>query len=241
MDAMPIRPDGWSRVLEHFSTTCGIVGMPQMRTPLKYWKGQASGAPAPQPTAWVDYLLDDAPAPGEHGDGEMVVDEGFIRMTSTVGDAALHGVQVRTRKVVGFRNLGWFPTALFACVLGYGDQGVQMLLGGVAKRAQEGPAGWTPWQPSTPTAGQQGDPAPPPPPTPAPDPTQRAIAVAIEMLNDCIDEMSQRGAALAAKYASGVPPVEESIAFAADLTARLATDPWRYLQRMRTPPPGGGT
>ncbi len=239
MDAMPTRPDGWSRVLEHFSTTCGIAGMPQMRTPLKYWKGPAVGAPVPKPTAWVDYTLDDDPAPGEHGDGAMVIDEGFIRMTSTVDDPTLHGVQVRTRKVVGFRNLGWFPTALFACVLGYGDQGVEMLLGGVAKRAQEGPAGWTPWQPSTPTAGQQGGPTAPAPPA-EPDPTQRAITVAIEMLDECIDEMSQRSAALAAKYASGVPPVEESIAFAADLTARLVTDPWRYLQRMRTPPQGGG-
>ncbi|KLO30077.1 hypothetical protein ABW16_07410 [Mycolicibacter heraklionensis] len=237
MDAMPIRPDGWSRVLEHFSTTCGIVGMPQMLTPLKYWKGPGVGEPVSPPTAWVNYMLDDDPAPGEHGDGAMVIDEGFIRMTSTVGDPTLHGVQVRTRKVVGFRDLGWFPTALFACVLGYGDQGVEMLLGGVAKRAKDGPVGWTAWEPSTPAAGQPKIPAPPA----QPDPTQRAVAVAIEMLNECIDEMSQRSAALAAKCAGGVPPVEESIAFAADLTARLATDPWRYLQRLRTPPQGGGT
>ncbi|MEB3030870.1 hypothetical protein [[Mycobacterium] nativiensis] len=243
MDPMPIRPDGWSRVLEHFSTLCGIAAMPQMLTPLKYWKGPGIAEPVPQPTAWVDYMLDDDPVPGEHGDGAMVVDEGFIRMTSTVGDPALHGVQVRTRKVVGFRDLGWFPTALFACVLGYGYEGVQMLLGGVAKRAQEGPAGWTPWQPSTAAAGQPASPTPPGKPTPPaqPDPTQRAVTLAIEMLNDCIDEMSQRSASLAAKWAGGAPPVEESITFAADLAARLATDPWRYWQAMRTPTQGGGT
>jgi hypothetical protein len=243
MDEWAIRPDGWSRVLEHFSTACGITGMPQMRTPLKYWKGPQAGEPVSEPMAWVDYMLDDAPAPGEQGDGAMVVDEGFIKMTSTVGDAALPGARVRTRKVVGFRDLGWFPTALFACALGYGNEGLTMLLGGVAKRAKEGPAGWTPWQPSIPAAGQPTQPdKPAPPSSPSkPDPTQHAVTVAVEMLNECIDEMSKRSAALAAKWAGGVPPVEESIAFAADLTARLATDPWRYLQRMRTPPRGGGT
>lgn len=237
MEAMPIRPDGWSRVLERFSTTCGIKGTPQMRTPLKYWKGAEAGPPAPQPTAWVNYLLDDDPAPGGHGDGAILVDEGFIRMTSTVGVANLHGVRVRTKKVVSFRNLSWFPTALFACVLGYADQSVEMLQGGVAKQAQQGGTGWTPWKPSTPTGSKQDSPTLPV----EPDPTQRAITVAIEMLNECIDEMSQRSAALATKYASGVIPVEESIGFAADLTARLATDPWRYLQRIRTRPQDGDT
>ena len=66
------------------------------------------------------------------------------------------------------------------------------------------------------------------------------MTLAAEMLNACIDDMSGKSAALTAKWASGVVPVEESMAFAADLAARLATDPWRYLQRMRTPTQGGG-
>lgn len=234
MDPMPTRPDGWSRVLEHVSLTCGIAGTPQMVTPLKYWKGPHAGEVVPAPTAWVDYALDDSPAPGEHGDGRMVVDEGFIRMTSTVDDPAGKGVRVRTRKVAGFRDLGWFPAALFSCVMGYGDEGVQMLLGGVAKRAETGPVGWTNWEPSTPAAGEPAKPAP----GAAPD--RRAVTLAVEMLNECIDDMSARSAALTAKWASGVMPVEESMTFAADLAARLATDPWRYLQRMRTPTQGGG-
>ncbi|MEO6794522.1 MAG: hypothetical protein ABI253_10780 [Mycobacterium sp.] len=234
MDQMPTRPDGWSRVLEHVSLTCGIAGMPQMVTPLKYWKGPQAGQAVPEPTAWVDYTLDDDPAPGEYGDGRMVVDEGFIRMTSTGGDPTRSGVRVRTRKVAGFRDLGWFPAALFACVMGYGDQGVEMLLGGVARRAKEGPAGWTDWVPSTPTAGGPAKPAPA-----AGEP--RAVTLAVDMLNECVEDMSERSAALTAKWASGVMPIEESMAFAADLTARLATDPWRYLQRMRTPTQGDGT
>jgi hypothetical protein len=238
MTPEPDRPDGWSRVLEHVSTTCPIPNTPQMVTPLKYWKGQGStNQPSPQPSAWVDYALDDDPAPGEVGDGRMVVDQGFIRMTSTVEDAAQAGVRVRTRKVAGFRNLAYFPAALFACVIGYGDVGMAMLLGGVASRASD-PAGWTNWDPSTPT-GVSGAAQPAQSAACADaDPTSSAVALAVEMANECIDEMSKKSAAIAAKWATGVVPVAETITYTADLANRLATDPWRYLQRLSDPSKG---
>jgi hypothetical protein len=234
MDPKQDRPDGWSRVLEHVSTTCPIANTPQMVTPLKYWKGQDTNAP--QPSAWVDYALDDNPAPGEIGDGRMVVDEGFIRMTSTVGDSTQDGVRVRTRKVAGFRDLAFFPAALFACLMGYGLAGMEMLLGGVASRANN-PGGWTDWDPSTPT-GVSGS-TQPGQPAGGGDPTSQAVALAVSMLNDCIDDMSEKSAAIAAKWATGVVPVAETMTYAADLAARLATDPWRYLERLRDPTQGG--
>jgi hypothetical protein len=236
MEEYPDRPDGWSRVLEHWGIICPI---PQMVTPIKYWKGQGTtNPPSSQPSAWVDYALDDDPAPGEVGDGQMVVDQGFIRMTSTVGNAGAAGVRVRTKKVAGFRNLAFFPAALFACVMGYGYEGLQMMFGGVASRASN-PAGWTNWTPSIPTGvsgitqpGQPGQPA-----TGA-DPTSLAVALAVQMANECIDEMSKKSAAIAAKWASGVVPVAETISYTADMTARLATDPWRYMARLRNPTQG---
>ncbi|MGH3523016.1 MAG: hypothetical protein ACRDU4_09335, partial [Mycobacterium sp.] len=183
MQKEPTRPDGWSRVLEHVSTTCSIAGTPQMATPLKYWKGPGKNEQLPQPSAWVDYALDDDPAPGENGDGRMVVDEGFIRMTSTVGDSNQKGVRVRTRKVAGFRNLAYFPAALFACVMGYAYQGEGMLFGGVAKRPKGGSPDWKDWEPSTPAQAA----AQPAEPTPAggPDTTHRAVTLAVDMLNEC--------------------------------------------------------
>jgi hypothetical protein len=239
MDKYPDRPDGWSRVLEHVSMTCPIPNTPQMVTPLKYWKGQGNtNQPSPQPSAWVDYALDDDPAPSENGDGRMVVDQGFIRMTSTAGNSASVGVRVRTRKVAGFRDLAYFPAALFACVMGYGYEGIQMLLGGVASRASS-PAGWTNWDPSTST-GVSGSAQPGQPPE-CGDPTGRAVALAVEMANECIDEMSKKSAAIAAKWASGVVPVAETITYTADLANRLATDPWRYLERLRNPTRGADT
>ena len=59
------------------------------------------------------------------------------------------------------------------------------------------------------------------------------------MLNECIDDMSKKSAALAAKWATGVVPVAETMSYTADLAARLATDPWRYLERLRDPTQGG--
>lgn len=243
MDPEPTRPDGWSRVLEHVSMTCPIPNTPQMVTPLKYWKGQGTNQPSTEPSAWVDYALDDDPAAGEVGDGRMVVDQGFIRMTSTVGNSAQDGVRVRTRKVAGFRDLAYFPAALFACVMGYGDAGLGMLLGGVSSRATN-PAGWTSWDPSTYTgasgsasgasgSAQQGQSAK------CGDPTSSAVALAVEMVNECIDEMSKKSAAIAAKWATGVAPVAETVTYSADLAARLATDPWRYLERLRNRAQGG--
>jgi hypothetical protein len=236
MDPEQERPDGWSRVLEHVSTTCPIPGTPQMITPLKYLKGPATGDPSAQSTAFIDYALDDDPAPGEKGDGRMVVDSGFIRMTSTAAGSGSPGVSMRTRKVAGFRNLAYFPAALFACVVGYADAGEDMVLIGVASRAND-PAGWTDWDPSTPT-GASGSAQPGQPPGGG-DPSSQAVAVAVSMLNECIDDMSKMSAALAAKWATGVVPVTETMSYTAGLAARLATDPWRYLERLRDPTQGG--
>ncbi|MGZ4526947.1 MAG: hypothetical protein ACXVX7_10930 [Mycobacterium sp.] len=241
MDAEPARVDGWSRVLEHVSTTCSIPGTPELVTPLKYWKGPANGTTLPQPSAWVDYELDDDPAPGEKGDGRMVVDEGFIRMTSTVGDSAKRGVRVRTRKVAGFRNLAWVPAAIFACVMGYADQGVTMLLGGVAKRPPNGSPDWTDWAPSTVPTTQSGTGSTQSTGTyDGADPSRRAVEVAVDMLNDCIDDMSAKSAAIATNWATGAAPIAETMTFTADLAARLATDPWRYLERLRDANGGSG-
>jgi hypothetical protein len=231
----PPRNDGWSRVLEHVGMTCSIPGT-QMVTPLKYWKGQA-GVPAP--SAWVDYALDDDPAPGEVGDGRMVVDEGFLRMTATVANPADYGVRVRTRKVAGFRDLEFVPAAIFACVMGYGTEGVQMLLGGVDERPADG-AGWTAWSPSEAPASQPGGAPAQPTPTAGCDPSGNAVEVAVCMLNECIDDMSQQSAAIANLWATGAVPIAESMTFTANLAARLATDPWRYLDRLRDANRGSG-
>jgi hypothetical protein len=229
MKKQKMGPDNWSRVLECVSVACSVDGT-QMVTPLKYWKGPPANEKLAQSTAWVDYTIDDDP--GSKGDGRMVVDEGFIRMTSTADASANPGVRVRTRKVAGFRNLAYVPAAIFACLMGYGDVGVEMLLGGVAERTKTGCKGWTNWDPSTPVAGASAR------PPDGEDITRRAVALAVEMANDYIDDMSTKSAALAAKWATGIVPLAETMTLAADLATRLATDPWRYLERLGDPTQG---
>ena len=82
MEGKENRKDGWSRVLEHVSTTCWNP-QTHLQTPLKYWKSQGQDEQSQQPTACINYALDDDPCPDAKGDGVFVVDEGFIRMTST--------------------------------------------------------------------------------------------------------------------------------------------------------------
>ena len=61
----------------------------------------------------------------------------------------------------------------------------------------------------------------------------RAILVAVEMANECIDEFSKKSASVAGKMASGTMPIPEMIALNTEFLTRLATDPWRYLERLR--------
>ena len=240
MDGKKDRDDGWSRVLEQVSTTCPIAPT-HMKTPLKYWKTDGPDEKTQPPTACLDYALDDQPADDGKGDGLIVVDEGFIRMTSTDAglDPAKPGVRVRTRKVVGFRNSALTPWGVLACSMGYGDQGIDMILDGVENHAND-PTGWTGWKESTlPSAKKPKDEPPQTPPVTEPDTSRRAVELAVEMVNECIDDMSGKSAAVAAKWATGTVPIAEMITLNAEFAARLATDPLRFLERLRNPAPGG--
>jgi hypothetical protein len=234
----PPRSDGWSRVLEVCNTTCPTP--PDMRTPLKFWMGPvaAEASMLSSPMAWVNYELDDTPVNPFPGDGRVSVDEGFIKMYSTSSNPANNGVRVVTKKVVCFRELSEIAIAMLACVSGYGNQGMDMLLDGVAKREAEKGTGWTDWQPSARPADQDGGSSSKAPNTPSDTtvpsrPSRRAITLAVEMANECIEEFSKKSTAVAAKMATGTMPVTEMIALNTEFLTRLATDPWRYLERLR--------
>jgi hypothetical protein len=237
----PTRTDGWSRVLEICSTTCGVPKTPVMKTPLKYWKGpqDTQAAQLEPPAAWVNYELDDTPVTKFEGDGRVLVDEGFIKMYSTSGDPATNGVRVVTKKVVCFRELSEIAIAILACVSGYGNQGMDMLLEGIKRRAANKGVGWTEWKASeasteTPTApGDQNKPADISVPSDPSRPSRRAITLAVEMANDCIDEFAKKSTTVASKMATGTMPIPEMIALNTEFLTRLATDPWRYLDRLR--------
>ena len=231
----PSRKDGWRRVLEVCNTTC--PNPPDMRTPLKYWLGplEAEAPTLVPPMAWVNYELDDTPGAAALGDGRVLVDEGFIKMYSTSGNPTAKGVRVVTKKVVCFRQLSEVAIALLACISGYGNQGMDMLLDGVRKRHNaKNPGHWTDWKPSKPEASStdtsKTDTTVPSDPT---RPSRRAITVAVEMANECIDEFSKKSTSVAGKMSTGTMPIAEMIALNTEFAVRLATDPWRYMERLR--------
>ncbi|MCT7658124.1 hypothetical protein [Mycobacterium deserti] len=235
----PQRADGWRRVLEVCNTTCPTP--PDMRTPLKYWLGPSTSEAMQfdTPMAWVNYELDDTPGAAALGDGRVLVDEGYIKMYSTVGNATADGVRVVTKKVVCFRDLSEVAIAMLACVSGYGNQGMDMLLDGVAEQ-QKNPGRFKPWTPSAlPGAtGGTSSGAPTSPtdisvPSDPGRPSRRAITLAVEMANECIEDFSKRSTSVAAKMATGTMPISEMVALNTEFAVRLATDPWRYWDRLR--------
>jgi hypothetical protein len=165
-------------------------------------------------------------------------------MTSTDPglDPTKPGVRVRTRKVVGFRNSAITPWGVLACSMGYGDQGIDMILDGV-ENYRNNSVGWTTWKvsvaPTTKGPAQPKTPPAQPSPIPQPDTSRRAVELAVEMLSECMDDMSEKGAAVAAKWAKGSLPITEMIELNADFATRVVTDPWRYLERLRNPARGG--
>lgn len=229
----PLRDDGWRRVLEVCNMTCPHP--PEMRTPLKYWMGpsNAEAATLDPPAAWVNYELDDTPGAAALGDGRVLVDEGYIKMYATQGGATTNGVRVVTKKVVCFRDLSEVAIAILACVSGYGNQGMDMLLDGVAERRKD-PGKFVNWAPSQrPSGGTTTKPGDIAVPTGADRPSRRAIVLAMEMADECITEFSKKSSSVANKVATGAMPIPEMIALNTELAVRLATDPWRYLDRLR--------
>ncbi len=130
------RDDGWARVLEQVSTTCPILPT-HMKTPLKYWKTEGSDDATKLPTACLEYELDDQPGQGAEGDGLIVLDEGFIRMTSTRQPGPKPGYEYARERLSAFANSAITPLGVLACSMGYGDQGIDMILDGVENRKKD--------------------------------------------------------------------------------------------------------
>src|SRR5262249_32605229 len=107
----PPRPDDWGRVLETVGFGAAGFGR-ELVTDLKYYKS----GPEEGSEARLEYDLDD-PTPGA-GDGQVLIDRGFINMSAVNGDPALGPVHVRTRKVVHIRGLSPFAQQRLVCITG---------------------------------------------------------------------------------------------------------------------------
>lgn len=234
MSPIPKSPDsyGWSRVLESISTLCGVSPGYQLRTAIKYWKGEKGDG------AFVNYDIDDNRA-STKDDGFTRLDRGYISF-----EKEERGVRIRTLKEVKFAGVPPLATIMFAVIGGYASIGENMLI----DCALNPPSGLVDFTPSVST----GKPAKLIDPTvcasaaaPAPCGCQQslppAVTEAVDLWASCVTEVSTEYAGLVNHWAKcGFDPAEMA-EFGAKVSTRMATDPWRILSLMlsQSPQPKG--
>ncbi|HTY32858.1 hypothetical protein [Mycobacterium sp.] len=227
-----LRPDHWRRVLE----TVGFCGYPTWISPrlvtmLKFYKTTINGPDTYQ--ALLDYDLND-PTPGE-GDGKIDVDNGFIDMrTEQYGDPSQPPVLVRVRKVCHINGLRPYTQKRFVCMMGYAFTVEEMLFGS----AQNPDPNAVPWDdPANEQPGdggqQQGGQAGQQPPD------NSVASTAISMVAQCVQDLAAKQYDLADKWMSGQLTAADLAEFSAEVGARIASDPWKFIQAISQPKGGG--
>lgn len=214
----PNRPDGWRRVRE----TVGFRGFEDsvIITALKYWP---SGSKA---EARIDYDLDD-PTPGP-GDGQVLVDRGFINMRATKGDPEKPGVEVRTRKVVHINGLSPFAQQRLVCLTGYGTASNEFLFGPAADpKPNKDRRDFTYYEHGvTPQADTGPD---------ADEPSTHVAATAVGLWTESVQDLTNDYFDLAEKWMGGGLTLNDVADFSQQVTGRLVNAPLKFLERVNQP------
>jgi len=228
------RPDGWRKVLE----TVGFcyIDPPYGRrliTMLKFHKSKTieNG----KYVARLDYDLND-PIPDPAGDGQIDVDRGFINVFAKNADPAVKGVVVRTRKIAHINGLRSYTMKRFVCIFGYGEATMEMLLGSAVDPGSKGEEGF-PWDDAVvdpDTTGSKGEPSTTPEPS-----TNSVISAAFKMAADCVQDLTVKNLDLTDKWMAGQLTPADLAEYSAQVGARIASDPWKFLQAISKPKGGG--
>ncbi|MCW2561104.1 MAG: hypothetical protein JWP55_5068, partial [Mycobacterium sp.] len=213
----PARTDGWGRVLERVGF-CEL-GFFDLKTALKFYPS-ADGDPS---QARLDYDLDD-PAPGPGGDGQVVVDRGWINMRSdnAENDPTKPGVTVQTRKVVHI--LGWDPyvQGQLVSISGYGTASAEFLFG----KAKKPPEDARPFHFLGPeNAAKQ-------PGSTQETPSSHFAPTAVKLWTDTTRDLTNDYVALAQKWLAGRVTLQDLAAYSATTSGRLVSAPWKFLDAM---------
>ena len=171
----------------------------------------------------------------------MIVDHGYLEATNL-----FPGVLIRTTKVVAIDGMDPVASAFWSCILGWSDIGQEMLLGCAATLPDDAAAGdaWV----ARPAAPSEGGPAHRLPPRHHPRPRrnrhpvptiglpegtgQQIVTKTVNLWIDCIDEVSGQTAALATKASKGQATAADIAAYSASVGARIASDPWRFVEAL---------
>ncbi|WP_102141760.1 hypothetical protein [Mycobacterium hubeiense] len=213
----PHRPDGWRQVLES-------VGFDKFEgswitTALKYYPSEGKGE------ARIDYDLDD-PTPGP-GDGQVLVDRGFINMWATNADRDPDqpGVRVRTRKVVHIKGLSPFAQQRLVCITGYGTASNEFLFGPAAHPPDE----------TREFAYYEAGVAPQAGLTDEDGPATHVAATAVGLWTEAVRDLTNDYFDLAEKWMAGGLTLTDITDFSQQFTGHLINAPLNFLERVNRP------
>jgi hypothetical protein len=212
----PFRRDGWRRVLE--TVGFGELDSLDITTALKYHPTDR------ELEASLDYDLDD-PTPGP-GDGQVLVDRGYINMWATEGDPDVPGVRVRTRKVIHIDGLSPYAQTRWVCLTGYGTASSEFLFG---------PAENTPDKPEPfhyYKHGQQPEAAPE---TSDSGPSTHVVATAVDVWTDSVQDLVSDYFEVAEKWMAGGLRLSDVTELSQKVTGRLVSSPSEFLERINQP------
>jgi hypothetical protein len=241
MEYRGLRTDNWRRVLE----TVGYCSYPTWISPrlvtmLKFYKSTVNDPDRHE--ARLDYDLND-PVPDPASDGKITVDRGFINMwTAPKRDPAQPPVFVRTRKVCHIDGLRPYTMKRFVCA--YYGSAMAVMLFGSALNYGAGDTDYVPWEdPSNEVpgdgnpqgqGGQQGGKGKQKPP-----PDNSVVSTAISMVAKCVQDLTVKQFDLADKWMSGQLTVDDLKQYSAEVGARIASDPWKFIEAISQQKRGG--
>ncbi|MFN8032239.1 MAG: hypothetical protein U0Q47_02950 [Mycobacterium sp.] len=221
-----ILPDGWRRILEKVRLFEGF----NLTTPLKFFPYQDHERPY---EASVEYDLDKSGS--ATGDGRVLVDRGYIRMTATDRkNPGTNGVHVKTRKIVHIDGISPWAQARLVCLCGYGTSSADFLLKAAADRRTDPP----PEPFLFPQSESQTDHDPTDAATPAPI---HYVPAAVGAWTEAVQDVTNSYLGLTEKWLSGGLTFTDMADHCRRVYGDLGAAPWKYLQDVVTPRSPGGT
>lgn len=248
--------DDWYSIKET-AGFCYVSGGYKLVTRLKYIKTDQTD---------LDARLDFDLAADQTGcDKKVKVDRGFINITCTRSDKnpALGGVKMRTRKVAHVEGIDPYAQAISLCKLGYGWAAVQTFFG----PAMDKPPIYDPYKWNT-QPYKKEDPKVPGPGTgsgsgggsggasgnanqsaggssgsPATPPVLEVATKTAETLKETAEYLTNTHLTITKKWLAGQLSFGDLATYSGQVGAKLASEPWAWLQKIVTPGsgPGGGS
>jgi hypothetical protein len=212
----PFRSDGWRRVIE--TVGFGEIDSLDITTALKYHTTDRTLE------ASLDYDLDD-PTPGP-GDGQVLVDRGYINMWATNGAPDRPGVGVRTRKVIHIDGLSPYAQTRWVCLTGYGTASSEFLFG----PAENKPDDPRPFEYYKHDQRPKEDPE-----TSDSGTSTHVVATAVDLWTDAVQDMASDYFDMAEKWMAGGLRLTDITDFSQKVTGRLVNSPLEFLERVSQP------